>query len=224
VLVFAGIITATMRTAAEFNAYYTTPDPWSVAHAKFRDRVLRRHLTRAVRNKSVLELGCGEGHLTKTVLHKARSVVGVDISDVAIARANALNLPNATFHAADLLDISLEGYDVITALECIHYLSHSEQGAFLAMAAREHSGKILFLSGPIIDYQRHFSHRRLMLQFKALGFKVVGFYNLSVYWHPPLFRVLATFLKFPLGYMLLDWLPERTIYQRLYALRAPRKA
>jgi 2-polyprenyl-3-methyl-5-hydroxy-6-metoxy-1,4-benzoquinol methylase len=212
-----------MRTTAEFNAYYAAPDPWGVSRATFRDRVLRRHLTPAIRNKSVLELGCGEGHLTQTVLHKARSVVGVDISDVAIARAKALNLPNVTFAAADLLDISFEGYDVVTALECIHYLSHNEQGAFLTMAAKEHSGKILFLSGPIIDYQRHFSHRRLMLEFKALGFTVVGFYNLSVYWRPPLLRMVASLLKLPLGYRLLDWLPEEMIYQRLYALRAPGK-
>ena len=213
-----------MRTADEFNAYYATPDPWGVSRATFRDRVLRRWLTRAIRNKSVLELGCGEGHLAQAVFHKARSVIGIDISDVAIARANALNLPNVRFEAADLLDISFEGYDVITALECINYLSHHEQGEFLAMVAREHSGKMLFLSGPIIDYQRHFSHRRLMLEFNALGFRVIGFHNLSVYWHPPSSRIVANLLKLPLGYMLLDWLPERMIYQRLYALRAPRAA
>jgi hypothetical protein len=100
-------------------------------------------------------------------------------------------------------------------------LSHPEQGAFLAKVAREHSGKMLFLSGPIIDYQRHFSHRRLMIEFRALGFRVVRFYNLSVYWHPPSARIVANLLKLPLGYRLLDWLPEGMIYQRLYALRAP---
>jgi hypothetical protein len=91
----------------------------------------------------------------------------------------------------------------------------------LQKVAREHSGKMLFLSGPIIDYQRHFSHRRLMLEFKALGFRVVRFHNLSVYWQPLSSRIVANLLKLPLGYMLLDWVPERMIYQRLYALRAP---
>ena len=116
-----------MRTADDFNRYYTTPDPWGVSRAPFRDRALRRHLTRSTRNKSVLELGCGEGHLTKAVFHRARSVNAVDISDVAIARAKALNLPNARFETADLLDTSLGGYDVIAAIECIYYLSHQEQ-------------------------------------------------------------------------------------------------
>src|SRR6185437_8835898 len=88
---------APMRTADEFNAYYTNHDPWGVSQATFRDRVLRARLTRAIRNKRVLELGCGEGHLTQAVFHRARSVMAVDISGVAIARAKSLILQNASF-------------------------------------------------------------------------------------------------------------------------------
>jgi cyclopropane fatty-acyl-phospholipid synthase-like methyltransferase len=210
-----------MRTAEDFNRYYATPDPWGVSRATFRDKVLRRQLTRLIRNKSVLELGCGEGHLTSTVFRRARFVNAVDISDVAIARAKLRNLPHARFQTADLLDISLAGYDVIAAIECIYYLSHEEQILFLTRIAREHAGKLLLLSGPIIDYQRYFGHKRLMYQFKELGFTVLKIRNLSVYWHPFSFRIVANLLKLPLGYTLLDWLPERMIYQRLYVVRAP---
>jgi SAM-dependent methyltransferase len=210
-----------MRTADDFNRYYAKPDPWGISRATFRDKVLRRHLTRSIRNKSVLELGCGEGHVTQAVFHRARSVIAVDISDVATARAKLLHLRNARFDTADFLDISYEGYDVIAAIECIYYLSHQEREAFLRRLAREHSGKLLLLSGPIIDYQRYFGHRRLMFEFEAVGFTVVRYNNLSVYWHPLSFRIVANLLKLPLGYLLLDWLPERMIYQRLYLLRAP---
>jgi SAM-dependent methyltransferase len=183
---------------------------------------LRRCLKQFVRDRFVLELGCGEGHLTEAVFGSARSVVGIDISDVAIARAQSLELPNARFENADLLQISYKGYEVIAAIECIHYLSHPEQGAFLEKVAREHAGKMLLLSGPIVDYAHHFSHRRLMLEFTTLGFSLVRFNNLSVYWHPPSSRLVASLIKLlPLGYLALDWLPERMIYQRLYALRAP---
>jgi hypothetical protein len=92
---------------------------------------------------------------------------------------------------------------------------------FLEKVAREHAGKMLLLSGPIIDYQRYFGHRRLLLQFKTLGFTVVKSHNLSVYWRPLSSRIVANLLKLPPGYRLLDWLPERMIYQRLYVLRAP---
>ena len=210
-----------MRTAADFNLYYAAPDPWHISHARFRDNVLHRCLKPFIRDKSVLELGCGEGHLTQTIFSKARSVVGIDISDVAIARAKSLNLPNARFESADFLQASFEGYDVIAAIECVYYLSLEEQGALLKKVANEHSGKIFLLSGPIVDYRRHFSHKRLMHEFTTLGFTPLKFYNLSVYWHPPSSRIVANLIKLPLGYTLVDWIPESMIYQRLYALRAP---
>jgi SAM-dependent methyltransferase len=190
---------------------------------RFRDKVLRRRLKPFVRDKSVLELGCGEGHLTYAVFGKARSVVGIDISDVAIARAKSLNLPNARFESGDFLQASFEGYDVITALECVYYLSFQEQRLFLQKVAKEHPGKILLLSGPIVDYRRHFSHKRLMLEFTALGFGPLKFYNLSLYWYPPSSRIIANLIKLPLGYTLLDRIPESMVYQRLYVLRAPKR-
>jgi 2-polyprenyl-3-methyl-5-hydroxy-6-metoxy-1,4-benzoquinol methylase len=209
-----------MRTAEEFNLWYANPDPWHISHARFRDKVLRRRLTPFIRGKSVLELGCGEGHLTQAVFSKARSVVGIDISDVAIARAKQLKLPNARFESADFLQTSFQGYDIIAAIECIYYLSHQERGVFLEKVAKEHAGKTLLLSGPIIDYQRYFGHKRLMIEFASLGFSLIQSKNLSVYWHPASYRIIANLLKLPLGYTLLDRLPDRTIYQRLYALRA----
>src|SRR4029453_15459650 len=186
-----------MRTAENFNLYYATPDPWHVARSRFRDRVLRRCLKQFIRDRFVLELGCGEGHLTEAVFGRARSVVGVDISDVAIARAQSLELPNARFENADLLQISYKGFDVIAAIECIHYLTHPEQGAFLEKVASEHAGKMLLLSGPIVVYGKHFSYRRLVLEFTALGFSVVKFNNLSIYWHPPSSRIISHLIKVP---------------------------
>jgi SAM-dependent methyltransferase len=212
-----------MRTAADFNLYYAAPDPWHISHARFRDKVLRRCLTPFIRGKSVLELGCGEGHLTQTIFSKAQFVVGIDISDVAIARAKSLNLLNARFESTDFLEASFEDYDVIAALECVYYLSFQEREAFLEKVAKEHADKVLLLSGPIVDYRRHFSHKRLMHEFTTLGFAPLKFYNLSVYWHPPSSRIIANLIKVPLGYTLLDWMPEAMIYQRLYALRAPKQ-
>jgi SAM-dependent methyltransferase len=211
-----------MRTAADFNLYYAAPDPWHISHARFRDKVLRRRLKPFIRNKSVLELGCGEGHLTQAVFSKARSVVGIDISDVAIARAKSLKLRNARFESADFLQASFEGYDVIAAIECVYYLSLEERGAFLKKIAKEHTGKILLLSGPIVDYRRHFSHKRLMHEFTTLGFTPLKFFNLSVYWYPASSRIIANLIKLPLGYILLDRIPDSMIYQRLYAFRAPK--
>ena len=43
---------------------------------------------------------------------------------------------------------------MIAAIECVYYLSLPEQGAFLEKVAKEHAGKILLLSGPIVDYTK----------------------------------------------------------------------
>ena len=66
---------------------------------------LRAQLGHIVAGKRVLELGCGEGHLTSTLFGPAASVLGIDISDVAIARAKARGIRNARFKVSDLLAI-----------------------------------------------------------------------------------------------------------------------
>jgi len=87
-----------------------------------------------VADKNVLELGCGEGHLTASIFRNARSVRGIDISPIAVGRAMALALPKASFQASDFLNIRFAGYDVIAAIECLYYLSPDEQEAFFQKA------------------------------------------------------------------------------------------
>jgi SAM-dependent methyltransferase len=77
--------------------------PVGVSRATFRDKILRNRLAEFVHGTSVLELGCGEGHLTQVIFDDARSVTGVNISEIAISRAKALNLPNAKFEVGDFL-------------------------------------------------------------------------------------------------------------------------
>ena len=77
--------------------------------------------------------------------------MGVDISQLAIERAKARNLPYATFVVADFLDLSLEGFEVTAAIECLYYLSEAEQDLLLAKLAREHRDPLL-LSCPIVGH------------------------------------------------------------------------
>lgn len=210
-----------MRTAADFNSLYASVDPWRIAGARVRDNSLRRRLAGLVSGQNVLELGCGEGHLTEHIFSAAKSVTGIDISPVAVERAIARNVPNGRFEAADFLNISFRGYDVIAAIECLYYLSGQEQGAFFQKVADEHPGRLLVLSGPIIDQNKYFTHKRLKRIFNAFGFSLISSHNLTVYWHPLPARIVANIVKLPLGYLALDWLPEALIYQRLYVARAP---
>lgn len=213
-----------MRTAGEFNQFYFRPDPWDISRAKVRNNALQRWLGALVKDKSVLELGSGEGFLTERLFGDCKSVLGIDISNVAIERASAKNLKNATFKQTDFIECSFEGFDIITAIDCLYYLKPEEQERFFQKVAKEHAGKLLIISGPIIgqsDQNNYFTHKKLLRTFNTFGFILRGFRNLSVYWHPLPSHFVANIVKLPFGHLVLDRLPVSMIYQRLYMAFVP---
>ena len=137
-------------------------------------------------------------------------VTGVDISDIAIERAKARNIQNARFENSDFLNISFDGYDVITAIECLYYLAPEDQEVFFEKVAREHGGKIMILSGPIIG---------LLETFARYGMDVIEFHNLNVYRTTLLANIPAILVRLPLGNWLLEYLPSSMVYQRCYIIR-----
>jgi len=208
-----------MRTSSEFDAHYSTKDPWGLKHASRRDRALGKIIGPHVDGHSVLELGCGEGHLTATVFAKARSVTGIDISGVAVSRAQALGLPHARFEVSDFLTVGLRGYDVIAAVECLYYLSAAEQDAFLQRLAREHGG-IFILSAPIIganEHRTYYTHSGIVQMLARHGFTVLEWRNLNAYWKAGIGGAAAAAMtRFPFADALVPYLPEALVYQRCY--------
>ena len=173
-----------MRSAEDFNSFYQSPDPWKIGHASRRDRALARIVGPYVAGKTVLELGCGEGHLTATIFKDASRIKAIDISPVAISRAITLSLPNASFQASDFLNVSFAGYDVIAAIECLYYLSPTEQETFFKKLASEHAGKIFVLSGPIIgsnEYRTYFTDGGIRQTFSRCGLTLIEGRNLNAY-------------------------------------------
>ncbi len=212
-----------MRSARDFDSFYQSPDPWRIGNASRRDKVLSGTICPYVAGKSVLELGCGEGHLTASIFRNARSIKGVDISLVAVSRATALSLVNASFEASDFLNVSFSGYDVIAAIECLYYLSLDEQEAFFQKLASEHAGKIFILSGPIIglnEYRTYFTHEGITETFARNGLSLIEWRNLNAYRKAGLAATLAAAVSWlPFGSNLLSVLPERLVYQRCYIAR-----
>lgn len=212
-----------MRSANDFDSYYQSPDPWKIGRASRRDRALARIIGRHVLGKTVLELGCGEGHLTATVFKGASSIKGIDISPIAISRAISLSLPNASFEASDFLDVDFAGYDVVAAIECLYYLSPTEQEAFFGKLASEHAGKVLILSAPIIgsnEYRTYFTDCGIRQTFIRHGLSLVESCNLNAYRKAGVGATIAAGLcRLPLGSAVLDILPESYVYQRCYVAR-----
>jgi hypothetical protein len=64
-----------LRSADDFDSYYQSPDPWKIGRASRRDRALSRIIAPHAAGKTVLELGCGEGHLTSTIFKGASRTV-----------------------------------------------------------------------------------------------------------------------------------------------------
>jgi predicted TPR repeat methyltransferase len=148
---------------------------------------------------------------------------GVDISPIAISRATALALPNASFEASDFLRVSFAGYDVIAAIECLYYLSPTEQETFFSKLASEHAGKVFILSGPIIgsnEYRTYFTDRGVTETFARHGLSLIESRNLNAYRKAGIGATIAAALcRLPLGSAVLDVLPESYVYQRCYVAR-----
>ncbi len=213
-----------MRTAEDFDSYYKSPDPWGISNASRRDRALSQVIAPYVSGKSVLELGCGEGHLTASVFRNAASVHGIDISPTAISRATVLSLPNASFQTSDFLNVGFAGYDVIAAIECIYYLAPDEREAFFRkLIASEAAGKIFIISGPIIgsnEHRTYFTDGGLRQTFARHGLTLVESQNLNAYRKAGLGATLAAAaMRLPFGSRLIPFLPEKWVYQRAYVVR-----
>lgn len=81
-------------------------------------------------NKKVVDIACGEGYGSYLISHFASNVVGIDISDIAIAHANQkYNHSNLQFIEGSASDIPIEQntIDVVVSFETIeHHDKHDE--------------------------------------------------------------------------------------------------
>lgn len=119
-----------------------------------------------VRDRNVLELGCGNGSLLlHTAAWKPRRLVGVDLgSSAETARANLqrAGFTHAEVQQADLTEYSEGGFDVVYCIGVLHHLQNPETGFAAVLRnvrpggrfhcwvyAREGNGVVVALVEPI---------------------------------------------------------------------------
>ena len=98
-------------------AYSASPDPWNQSatdHIQDSRRVIAKswakRLTDSFENQTrVIEVGCGFGHLTHALSNQGMCSLGIDISTIAIKKAQSL-YPNDDFQVGRFSDWNI--YDV----------------------------------------------------------------------------------------------------------------
>jgi trans-aconitate methyltransferase len=110
---------------------------------------------RYARGGRIVEIGCGEGTLAACIDANSYSgYLGVDISDVAISRAAAKNMPKCEFAVADIRDWSPPAADVVVMEEVLYYLEPSQQERLLSrsLGAVAPSGAVVIV---VFDFEEH---------------------------------------------------------------------
>ncbi|MGF1563546.1 MAG: class I SAM-dependent DNA methyltransferase [Geminicoccaceae bacterium] len=112
---------------AALEKFYEREDPWQFSQT-IEDQVRTSIILDFVRHgqfRRALDIGCGEGWLTKVIAGHVEHILGFDLSERAINRAIAKDIPNATFFAHDLRELAAleSGYDLILCSESLYYLA-----------------------------------------------------------------------------------------------------
>lgn len=110
--------------------YAANVDPWALtvspmAHQRYHP--LLEALTPLTPCRSILDVGCGEGHFTRFLTGTSTTVVGIDVSASALGRA-AARAPTAQFTCTGLLEYAPpDTFDVITAVEMSYYVRPTDR-------------------------------------------------------------------------------------------------
>lgn len=112
---------------SDLQKLYATRDPWNLLSPKEQFRFMAvNDIVRGIAPgcHSLLELGCGEGYQTRKLMEVSRHVTGIDVSELAIARAKQ-DVADADFHVGRAEDVGQlfagRRFDLVTACEVLYY-------------------------------------------------------------------------------------------------------
>src|SRR5687767_12827560 len=131
----------------------------------------------------VADIGCGEGYLTLEMARWARTVFGIDRSDLVLERAKALadrrRVTNVQWKKGDLALLPLRDASVDVALlsQALHHASDPERAVAEAVRILRPGGRLL-----ILDLKQHdqtwvrarYGHQRLGFSLRELEALLAG--------------------------------------------------
>jgi ubiquinone/menaquinone biosynthesis C-methylase UbiE len=158
---------------------YKTVDPWSAVLVK--DVISGFLITHASKKfKRALDVGCGEGVLTKSLREISESYIGVDVSETAIERArkNNRDITSVEFKKLDFDGLTgLSGkFDLLCFSYSLDYLGFQKHPKkftenlykFLASHAESHCD--IFIFNPVYSEKYREDLQKYLFIFKNFGF------------------------------------------------------
>jgi SAM-dependent methyltransferase len=161
-------------------------------------RRLMRGLTQDLRPRSILDVGCGEGSLLKTLAdaHPDVAVAGVEIAENALRLARR-TLPSAEFKVMDIAAAHWERkFDLVVCADVIEHIADDET-ALQHMTAMTNSGGhiiVATLQGRMrrfetgIGHLRNYAPGELQAKITAAGLKVDRVIQWGFPFYSPLYR------------------------------------
>ena len=148
--------------------------------------------TPVVKDRSVLDIACGEGYGSHLLAERAKSVLGVDISAEAVAYAQkTYHKENLSYCQGSVEDIPISGkkkIDIVVSYETIEHVDHDAQKKFLQEVRRIlMDDGIFFVSTPnkllysdIPKYKNEF-HKKEFYEQEFYEFLRSCFKHVSIY-------------------------------------------
>jgi len=115
-----------------------------------RSEMLERYMQTLAPGASVLDVGCGEGHLTARLHGRGIKVLGIDINAELVAQAQQRGLPVRLMDAREALRCGSDEYDVLCMLDFIEHIP-VEMLIDLLRLARRKPGRVIWLQTPNLD-------------------------------------------------------------------------
>ena len=131
-----------------------------------------------IQNKDILDVGCGNGHLTRLMTELGANVIGIDAETQQLQRAQLKTIRSELYlqGAAEQLPIGDNTTQIIVFFNSLHHVPVNYLGAALNEAHRAlKDGGILYISeplakGPLFELSRTFNDETIVREeaYKAL--------------------------------------------------------
>lgn len=166
------------------------PGPKSSAEVAYDHFTRYRLAERYVEGKDTIDLGCGAGDGTHHLAGRASSVVGVDLSEDAVAYASSrYRAPNLRYEAGNVMDLPYEddSFEAAVSFKVIEHLEDPESLVLQAKRLLKDDG-VFVVSTPnkqTYSIDRHRANPHHLSEMYPLEFRELlerNFEHVQIYW------------------------------------------